>query len=49
MLLNLWEEVSKCFEKLATLKKISNLLDFCKGRMRKILGKILEETKKIEV
>ena len=31
------------------LKKNSNLLDFCKGSMRKILGKVFKETKKIEV
>ena len=35
---------AKCFGKLAMLKKNLNLLDFWKGSIRKILGKILKKT-----
>ena len=36
------------WKKLAMMQTILNLLDFCKGSMRKLLGKISKEIKKIE-
>ena len=43
------ENAEMFWKKLAMLQTILNLLDFCKGSMRKLLGKISKETKKIEM